>query len=282
MDNYYKDFCFKEYNRLFAEYILSSLLKKSEDKRKEAQKRAIKEALINAISKFSDVEPSEIWKNIHAAHIYNISGISDLATVTAVLSAENSWKKSSGHAFEETIKELGNTSLKQYGIEIILQRDLSFLLFENRILNEVRDISWLKEQIATSAFDLYLTINQEDKYLVFGCVQSKTSIRDRVTRDREPSMIAMSAYFMSVAIVLDGDFLRLPKFRNMVNGNSSEYPLNGWHGMYVLSNKEIEIDRIHTIDVSMENFVRHVIEGSKFWTEQRQWFNYTWKPQNSK
>lgn len=178
-----------------------------------------------------------------------------------------------------TIKDLGNLSLKQYGIEIILQRDLSLLLAENRILNEVRDISWLREQVATSAFDLYLVINQEDKFIVFGCIQSKTSIRDRVTRDREPSMIAMSAYFMSVAIVLDGDFLRLPKFRNMVNDNSPEYPLNGWHGMYVLSNKEMDMDRIHSIDVSMGKFVNDVVEGANFWTEQRQWFNHTWKPQ---
>lgn len=279
MNNQFKDFCLSEYSRLFATYYSSSLLKKADDKRKEAQKKAIREALVNAITKFPEIEPSEIWKTIHAAHIYNISGISDLATVTAVLSAENSWKKSSGHAFEETIKDLGNSSLRNYGIEIILQRDLSLLLLENRILNEVRDISWLKEQIATSAFDLYLTINQNDKFLVFGCVQSKTSIRDRVTRDREPSMIAMSAYFMSVAIVLDGDFLRLPKFRNMVNGNSPEYPLNGWHGMYVLSNKEIEIGRIHTINVYMEKFVKHAVEAAEFWTKQRQWFNHTWEPQ---
>jgi len=43
-------------------------------------------------------------------------------------------KKSSGHAFEEIIKDIGNLSLKQYGVEIILQRDLSLLLFETGVL----------------------------------------------------------------------------------------------------------------------------------------------------
>ena len=187
--------------------------------------------------------------------------------------------KLSENEFLSTVKELGNLSLKPHGIEIILQRDLSLLLLENRILNEVRDISWLREQIASSVFDLYLTINQEDKFIVFGCIQSKTSIRDRVTRDREPSMLAMSAYFMSVAIVLNGDFLRLPKFKNMVNGNSLSYQLNGWHGMYVFTNQKLENDRIHGIDINMETFVNDAIEGAKFWTEKRQWFNHTWKPQ---
>ena len=65
----------------------------------------------------------------------------------------------------------------------------------------------------------------------------------------------------------------------MVNGNSPEYQLNGWHGMYVFTNHDLENDRIHGIDITMDKFVKDVIEGAKFWTEQRQWFNHTWKPQ---
>lgn len=274
----YKEYCFKEYKDIFDNVYASIDIKASDKKRTEAQKVAIKNASINAIRKFPNIEPANIWKTIYIAHVNHISGFNDPEIINAVISADNSWKKSSGHAFEEMIKELGNLSLRQYDIEIILQRDLNLLLHEKRILNEVRDISWLNEQIKSSIFDLYLTIKKGNEYFVFGCIQSKTSIRDRVTRDREPSINAMKAYFMSIAIVLDGDFLKLPKFKNMVNGNSKEYEINGWHAMYVFSNKNIELDRIHNIDITMEQFVKDVLSGAEFWTKQRQWFDHNWRP----
>jgi hypothetical protein len=99
-----------------------------------------------------------------------------------------------------------------------------------------------------------------------------------VTRDREPSINAMKAYFLSVAIVLDGAFLKLPKFTAMVNGNTAGYELNGWHGMYVLSNEDKELDRIHSIDISMSKFVEDVLKAADFWTKQRQWFDNSWHP----
>ena len=161
---------------------------------------------------------------------------------------------------------------------ILLQKELNIELKEGNILNEVRDISWLKEQITTSIFDLYLTIVKNNKYLVYGCIQTKTSIRDRVTRDREPSINAMSAFFVSIAIVMNGSFLKLPKFQNMVNGNSTEFKLNGWHSMYVLTNEAIENDRIKSIDINMKLLVEDCIKGAKFWTEQRQWLRNEWRP----
>jgi hypothetical protein len=279
MTNNFKEFCLSEYKSLFTS-IYSGLPKKlkDEEKRRIAQKQAIREASINTIKTYPSVEPSDIWKTIYVAHVYNVSGLNDSKLIDSVISADNSWKKSSGHAFEEMIKELGNLSLTQHNIEIVLQRDLNTLVKENKIVNEVRDISWLKEQINSSIFDLYLTIKENNNYKVFGCIQSKTSIRDRVTRDREPSINAMRAYFLSVAIVLDGDFLKLPKFTNMVNGNSSEYEINGWHGMYVLTNEEIENDRIHRIDILMEKFVKDVVAASIYWGKSRQWFDHKWRP----
>ncbi len=239
---------------------------------------AIRETSITAMRKFPAIDPTEIWKTIYLAHIHHISGIDDDTVIASVISADNSWKKSSGHAFEEMIQELGNLSLRAHGIEILLQKELSILLKEQHIINEVRDISWLKEQVAASIFDLYLALKTGDKYQIYGCIQSKTSIRDRVTRDREPSLNAMKAFFMSVAIVLNGEFLRLPKFQNMVNGNSAEFQTNGWHGMYVFSkDTDIAIDRIHIMDISMDPFVRDAIAGAKAWVKQRQWFNETWR-----
>ena len=102
--------------------------------------------------------------------------------------------------------------------------------------NEPRDISWLKEQTKACIFDLYAVVHTLDgKQFCFGCIQSKTSVRDRVTRDRETSIQAMRSFFWSTIIVLDGEYLRNPKFISMVNGGTAEYVEYGWHGMYVFS-----------------------------------------------
>ena len=207
----------------------------------------------------------------------NFSGLTDRKIIDSVISADNSWKKSSGHAFEEIIKYIANLQLASNDIVFLLQKDLSLALQENVILNEIRDISWLKEQIKASIFDLYVAMKKENGYLVYGCVQSKTSIRDRVTRDREPSINAMKAFFISIAFVMDGDFLKLPKFRNMVNGNSSEYKMNGWHYMYVLTNENIDNDRIKAIDINMGNLARDLVKAATFWEKSRQWITPDWR-----
>ena len=233
-------YCGKIYSDIYSsekEKLEKQLLsKKSSSKENAAQKEAIKAATIEGIKHFKDAEAAVIWKAVYETHIHRKSGIFDAGIISKVVKADQSWKKSSGHAFEEMIKALANSSLENTNIEIILQRDLNVLIKLNEINNEPRDISWLKEQIKSSVFDLYAIVHAKNgKTFCFGCLQSKTSIMDRVTRDREPSLQAMKSFFWSTAIVLDGDFLKLPKFISMVNGRTSEYPENGWHGMYVFS-----------------------------------------------
>ena len=193
-----------------------------------AQKEAIKKATIEGIKHFSSEEPALIWRAVYETHIHRKSGINDADTIAKVVSADQSWKKSSGHAFEEMVKLLGTNALKDNDIEIILQRDLNTLIKAGELNNEPRDISWLKEQISASIFDLYAILHtDEGKQYCYGCIQSKTSIRDRVTRDREPSLAAMRSFFWSTIIVLDGDFLKNPKFVSMVNGGTQEHVENG-------------------------------------------------------
>lgn len=284
---------FEKYNSTFQ---VSKRSKKSDEEQWEdfeskvelhAQKKAIRDTFIESLKLYPDVPPAILWKTIYSIHVFRKSGISDTEAIAHVISADNSWKKSSGHAFEEMIKYLCNMVLQSYGIEIILQRDLKDLIYykkEKLIHNEVRDISWLKEQIQHSVFDLYATVIKDNKRYVFGCIQSKTSVRDRVTRDREPSMHAMQAFFWSVAVVLDGEFLSLPKFKAMVNGETTEYPENGWHGLYVFDQKypegvqsPITGDRIYPIDIKFKIFKEHAIKAADYWLSQRQWFNQTWR-----
>lgn len=242
-----------------------------------AQKEAIKIATIEGIKHFPNTEAALIWRAVYETHVHRKSGINDADTISKVISADQSWKKSSGHAFEEMIKILGTAALHDSGIDILLQRDLNTLIKAQELNNEPRDISWLKEQIKASIFDLYAVVHTpEGKQFCYGCIQSKTSVRDRVTRDREPSMQAMESFFWSTIIVLDGDFLKLPKFISMVNGGTTEHPKNGWHGMYVFS-KRYSQDRIYSIDLDFKNFKNHAIEAAKYWLTQRQWFNESWR-----
>ena len=122
----------------------------------------------------------------------------------------------------------------------------------------------------------YAVVNVENKRFCFGCIQSKTSVRDRVTRDREPSIHAMQSFFWSVCIALDGDFLKMPKFKAMVNGGSAEFPENGWHGMYVLSDIQ-PVDRMYNCGFDLNLFTKHALEAAEYWLTQRQWFNREWK-----
>lgn len=286
MENTCYQFCLdsyqEEYNRCFetlkAEHKGKVSAKLLDEFDREAQKSAIRLAITNALRKFPDEPVAELWSAIYRAHLFRKSGISDLETINKVISADQSWKKSSGHAFEEMVKELASLALYGTGIEIVLQRDLNTLIKANELANEPRDIAWLEKQIQGNIFDLYGILTVDDKKYCFGCVQAKTSIRDRVTRDREPSIHAMQSFFWSVVFVLDGDFLRLPKFVSMINGGSEEFPENGWHGMYVLSVKE-QNDRIYPITMDFDLFKSHALQAADQWLKRRQWFDRNWKAQ---
>ncbi len=284
MENKYYNYCLttyqNEYSRCFdelkANHKSGSISEKlSEEFDREAQKSAILISITKALRKYPDEPVAELWSAIYRAHLFRKSGISDLETISKVISADQSWKKSSGHAFEEMVKELASLALYGTGVEIILQRDLNTLIKANELANEPRDISWLKEQIKANIFDLYGILTIEDKKYCFGCVQAKTSIRDRVTRDREPSIHAMQSFFWSVVFVLDGDFLRLPKFVSMINGGSEEFRENGWHGMYVLSVKETN-QRIYPLGMDFEIFKNHALKAAEQWQKRRQWFDSKW------
>lgn len=289
MNKTYKEYCAEVYENTYKAELTKLTYeliagrekkKKSISKARDAetlsQKEAIKQATIKALRNYPEVEPALIWKAVYEIHVHRKSGIDDAETIAKVISADQSWKKSSGHAFEEMIKLLGTAALKDDNIDIILQRDLSTLIKAGEINNEPRDISWLKEQINASIFDLYAVVNVDGKKYCFGCIQSKTSIRDRVTRDREPSIQAMQSFFWSTVIVLDGDFLKNHKFVTMVNGGTTEHPTNGWHGMYVFS-KQYKQDRIYETDLDFINFREHAIKAASYWLSQRQWFNNNWR-----
>lgn len=267
---------FKELSEEAHKESKSLVLSDSKEKEIEttAQKKAIMQSMIQGRVKFPN-DIALVWHSIYKAHIFRKSGISDLKTIVNVISADQSWKKSSGHAFEDMIKFLGTIAMSGTNVEYILQRDLNILIKAGELDNQPRDISWLKEQIKGNIFDLYTIVKKNGKTFCFGCVQAKTSIRDRVTRDREPSIHAMDSNFWSVIFVLDGDYLKNAKFRNMVNGGTQEFPTNGWHGMYDFSGGHEE-NRIYTIDLDLDIIKLHTLRAVDAWLNQRQWLDRDW------
>ena len=111
---------------------------------------------------------------------------------------------------------------------------------------------------------------------MFGCVQAKTSIRDRVGRDREFSAKIMEKNFWSVAVVLDGTYLAMPKFEAMVNGGgTTQYAETGWHGMYSMSNAA-ENDRIYD-DKNLDLLIGDAKQAAEKFTSARQRFTSSWQ-----
>lgn len=279
----YEKYCAKKYLKIYKDeysHILgnktsANALKTAERK---AQKTAIESAFKMALKKYPDVSPADLWDAIYSAHLLRKTGqIIKSDVIESVISADQSWKKSSGHAFESYIAETVNPALKRNGLQFLLQKDLQKLIKKGKIANGNKELKWLESQVKKDVFDLYALYEFQQKKYVYGVIQSKTSIRDRVSRDREPSMNAMKQPFWSVAVTLNGDFFKGDKFNEMVNGGTTEFQQNGWHGMYVLSNTTND-DRIYLVDDQLSLLVDHAIQASQVFTS-RQTFTSKWKAQ---
>ena len=277
---YYTDIYDAEYKRLEGKNCESSKSKKVptaklKDIEHAAQLEAIKCTMIEGRKLFPNDIPL-LWNSIYRVHLFRKSGISDINVLNNAIAAAQSWKSSSGHAFEYMTKELANLVLADSPIKFLLQKDLSTLLKAQELANDPRDIAWLEKQVGVDNFDLYVVAEKDDKTYCFGCVQCKTSIRDRVSRDRELSAEAMQAFFWSISMVLDGTQRKTPKYIAMVNGGQTTFADNGWHGMYDMSGT-IPCDRIYALDVDFAILRNHAMQAYKAWSEQRQWFTKDWK-----
>lgn len=85
----------------------------------------------------------------------------------------------------------------------------------------------------------------------------------------------MEELFWSVIIVLDESFMHLPKFIEMVNGGTDEFPENGWHGMYLFSNEDLG-GRIYKDDITFNKFKEHALIAADSWIKKRKWMKQSW------
>ena len=247
------------------------------------QRRAIDKTFVDTLLKFSpDISEDEIWAAIgltHKLHVANLGrfGIDESIqeeVLSACLSAHQSWIKSSGHSFERYIASIDNIALKENEIRFVLQSEMTDMIKKHKLNNTEEDIAglnaWGKD------FDLYAVQTVHGEEHIFGCIQSKTSIRDRVGRDVTFSHNAMEGLFWSVAVTLDGAFLKMPEFIHMVNGGGS-YQQNGWHGMYAISGIDVDNGRIYKIGDSLERFANHAVEAAKQFIRDRRQLNNVWR-----
>ena len=185
----------------------------SQSARLKAQRKAIDKALVESLLKYSPQVPeSDIWNEIGMVHKLNVAQLDTFGIpqdqqadiIERCLSAHQSWIKSSGHSFERYISNIESDILKKNEIRFILQSELTYMIRHNLLANTKDDINGLKSW--GKDFDLYAIQSVHGDTHVFGCIQSKTSIRDRVGRDVTFSRNAMDNLFWSVAVTLDGSF----------------------------------------------------------------------------
>lgn len=285
----YRVFCRDLYRTTFErEFLIECDRKQSHSAqqvtRLAAQRKAIDKVLIEALLRFSpEISEADIWKEIAITHKVNVAELSDFgipddmqaSVVERCLSAHQSWIKSSGHSFERYISNIDNELLRKNEIRFILQSELTSMIKGNQLANTAEDIEGLKSW--GKDFDLYAIQSVHGDVHVFGCIQSKTSIRDRVGRDVNFSHNAMDGLFWSVGVTLDGNFLNMPEFIHMVNGGGS-YRTNGWHGMYAMSGIKDSNERIYKVDDSMSLFIEHAVAAARQFISDRRQLNGSWKP----
>lgn len=288
MNNDYIVFIRDLYNDTWEkEYLIESVNLTSESAKQAArlaaQRKAIDKVLVESFLKFSPDVPEDIlWNEIALTHKLNVAGLDDFGiernvqteVIQRCLSAHQSWIKSGGHSFERYISSIDSEELQKNEIRFILQSELTKMIKNKELANTIEDLEGLKSW--GKDFDLYAIQTVHGETHVFGCIQSKTSIRDRVGRDVTFSHNAMNGLFWSVAITLDGQFLNMPEFIHMVNGGAS-YPSNGWHGMYAMSGITTRNDRIYLVDDSLGLFVEHAVLAAKQFIRDRRKLDNTWR-----
>lgn len=275
-----KEECEQVYKESYAEEYKQQLKKKrklEKNRKKDARNKALDETYIKVLMNHSDeidmgkLDSKDVWNSISMVHKKMVANLDrfciapDLQedVIEQVEASRQSWARASGLSFERYISSTVNPLLKKKRLDVELKNPTEVkLLMEKKLLgNDPEDIMFISKW--DTSFDLYVVQKMAGAFFVIGCVQAKTSIRERVGNDYSHSLQAMKRHFWSVAITLDGAFLGMNKYADMVNGNSGTiYENNGWHGMYALSRVN-DNGRIYKLDKNLDLFVKHLEQALK-------------------
>jgi hypothetical protein len=161
-------------------------------------------------------------------------------------SANQSWVKSSGTAFEFFVQEMTLTPF-----HILKPRDFKKLSGQIKVVNA-------DKLIGRSEDDMMVVYKSNNSFYLTGVIQAKTSIRDRMKMDMTHSQHMLDANLWSAFITIDPDgFLNKPKFKDLANGDSDDGVV--WHGVYAFSHTVNKGVRLHEAD----KFIPHLIDASE-------------------
>jgi transcriptional regulator with XRE-family HTH domain len=221
--------------------------------------QALSKTFRRLLEKHPNTDPGILWGNIQSAHIELLRRSGKNPT-----SANQSWVKSSGTAFEFFVQNLTHSPFA-----ILKPKDFTSL--KNKIEKNNSIIHNSEKLIGRSEDDMLVVYKKNNSYFLTGVIQAKTSIRDRIKMDMLHSKHMIKSKLWSAFITIDPDgFLNKPKFRDFANGAAK----NGvtWHGVYAFSHTVNKGLRLHDFN----KFIPHLIEASESVIKGS--MNTNWKP----
>lgn len=270
-----------EWNSIYVDVDDSTSDSKKNALRRDAQRAAIDKAFLNSLMKFPEIEEEIIWALISIAHKLNLAQLDEfnlnhmqrLLVYERCISAHQSWNKASGHSFERFISTINTPEMQANEVRFILKSEALSMIKAGKMFNHENDLKLIEEW--NDNFDLYAVQTNHGETHIFGCIQVKTSIRDRVGRDDQFSKNAMDSNFWVAEAVLNGDFFHMPKYYAMVNGGSVTYPENNWHGVYVMAGTDSD-GRIYR-DENFNLMASHAVIAAKCFGVNRAALTRTWR-----
>ncbi|EST12005.1 BsaWI family type II restriction enzyme [Sporolactobacillus laevolacticus] len=222
----------------------------------QSRREAISDSFAELLQLYPDLQPFKLWRELEKAHVASfikenmemselpqnpndfIDFLLDSDVLKTFMSAEQSWRRSSGVAWENFITKNLLLSSDKIKIKIFTPTEMKLLvkgdIIDGGILaipKKQEYISFIKKILAEMNFDLFLAeyVPSFEQWRLFGLIQCKTSIRDRLKINMKSSEEAMEHNLWSIIIAMDSDgFTR--------SGQYNSCAKKSWNGFYVLDN----------------------------------------------
>ncbi|EPR07800.1 BsaWI family type II restriction enzyme [Ruminiclostridium papyrosolvens] len=269
----------------------------------------IHEVFSSLVSKFPGENPGHVWRMVQKAHINSYID-NKRETIKTILQAKNidedkafelltddellsifdsatqSWKRASGIAWENFFRQ-GLTLGDNSGEIIVVNDSMMNKLFkggsqprqngeeaELHISNDSQR-SYIGEILKSKNFDLFLLYLTQfsRKWTLFGLIQCKTSIRDRVKINTSSSRKAMDNNLWSILLALDPDYF--------LKGQYYKAAKEDWHGVYLIDEDKPNDDSIYfgSMDRIQELIKNHALQVLEMVTDiNNSNFNANWRP----
>ena len=158
----------------------------SQPQNKVKNRDAIADAFMHGLERCPDINPSDLWH-----HVIYREYVRTLANVRRVNDPQQSWKRSSGDAFEIFLRNYYNPRLAKYGVRLLA-------LFDTQGKTALRDMG-IHEEVGSSKLDLSI----RSETAIIGGIHAKTSFAERITDDEPASTAMMRKGYLSALVTLD-------------------------------------------------------------------------------